>query len=165
MIVITCLPCELAIRVLPENVADVRSVAELDALVGEKSDFWPNKYQCPRCDQPAAGLREVSADPRALRLMTVRNLSPQEAFALFNGLGFPEEQQCSIEALQELLREQPVRRVIGRNITGATTVHVDAFELWDGTKIHFGAGAAGAVVFRIVRPPSYTKRALEGATP
>lgn len=165
MIIVTCLTCEIAIRVLPESVGDVRSVAEADQLVGEKSDFWPNKYPCPNCEQPALGIREVAADPRALRLLRMHDLTPQEAFAAFNGLGFPEEQQCSIAALQELLREQPIRRILGRDIGGAPTVHVDALELWDGTKVHLGAGSSGAVVYRIVRPPAYTKRALEGASP
>ena len=107
---------------------------------------------------------EQQADPRALALMAVRNLSPQEAFAAFNGLGFPEERSCTMDVLQALLREQPIRRIIGKNISGAMTAHIDALELWDGTKIHLGAGSSGAVVYRIVRPVPYAVRALAGAT-
>lgn len=161
MIVVTCLSCALAVRVLPDVSAGAQAVAEVDWLVGKGSDFWPNRYPCPRCGQHASGLAESAVDPRALALLEVRDLTAQEAFVAFHGLGFPEERACSVEVLQELLTTQPVVRVVGSNITGAQTVHVDALELRDGTRVHLGAGASGAVVFRIVRPAAYAQRVQE----
>lgn len=165
MIVVVCTACALAVRIMPTNIGDVRSTDEAGVLVGPESSFWPNKFPCPRCEKDATGMLERHADPRALALMTLRDLTPHEAFAAFNGLGFPEEQKCSIETLQELLREQPVRRVIGKDIVGAPTVHIDAIELWDGTRVHFGSGTSGAVVYRIVRPPAYAHHVLVEGTP
>ena len=160
MIVVACLPCSLAIRIMPLVMGDASSCAELDMLVGHSSEFWPDKYPCPSCTQPATGVDELDVDQRVLQVMRLHDLTPQEAFAAFLGMGLPEEQRCSMSVLQELLREQPVRKVIGTDVEGAERTVVDALELWDGTKVHFGAGSDGAVVYRIVRPISYTERVL-----
>jgi hypothetical protein len=90
--------------------------------------------------------------------MSIQESTPQEAFAAFNGLGFPDEHHCSLETAQALLKEHPVRRIIGTNVKGAERTIIDALELWDGTKVYFGAGAGGAVIYRITRPVSYTKQ-------
>jgi hypothetical protein len=160
MIVIVCLPCSSAIRVMPGNVANASSVQDLDALVGRRSDFWPDQFPCPSCGKPSTGMLEREADARVLGLMALRDLTPQEAFAAFNGLGFPDERKCSLEEVQALLREQPVRRVSGTDVVGAARTIIDFLELWDGTKVYFGAGAEGAVIYRITRPVSYTQKAL-----
>lgn len=161
MILVVCLPCNFAIRVMPESVASMASVQELDQLVGARSDFWPDKYPCPRCGKPARGLLEKEADERVLNLLTIQEATPQEAFAALNGLGFPDEHHCSLETVQALLKEQPVRRIIGTNVRGAERTVIDALELWDGTKMYFGAGAGGAVIYRITRPVSYADKQLE----
>lgn len=165
MIVVVCLPCALAIRVLPARSAEALSNEELELLVGRKSEFWPDKYPCPRCEKPATGMREHEADPRVLLTIGIHDLTPQEAFAAFNGLGFPEEQSCTLPELQELLRAQPIRRVVGSNIPQSGRVVVDALELWDGTTVHLGAAVEGAIVYRIVRPQSYAAKLMEGAAP
>lgn len=162
MMLVVCLHCALVVRVMPASVLDAVSTDELDSLVGTKSSFWPDKYPCPACEVLCTGMRENEADARVLQLMTVRDVTPQEAFAAFNGLGFPEEQRCALATVQELLRAHPVRRVIGKDIAQAGRVVVDALELWDGTKIHLGAGVEGAIVYRIVPPHSYAK---EGTAP
>ncbi len=163
MILVLCLPCALAIRVMPTRVGDTTSSDELETLVGRKSPYWPDKYPCPSCEKDARGIRETEADPRALALLKMRDLTPEEAFAAFNGLGFPDEQSCTFDEVQTLLKEQPVRRVVGRTIPLTERVVLDCLELWDGTKLHLGAGAEGAVVYRIARPHAYTAKALEGA--
>lgn len=165
MILIVCLPCAYAIRVMPSVITDAHSVQELDQLVGTRSEFWPDRYSCPRCDKPARGLHERDADPRVLHSMHVQEATPQEAFAAMNGLGFPDEQKCSLEAVQALLLETPVRKVIGKNVSGAERTIIDALELWDGTKVHFGAGAEGAVIYRITKPTSYAAKVLAEANP
>jgi hypothetical protein len=93
--------------------------------------------------------------------MELRDLTPHEAFAAFNGLGLPEEQHCSLESVQALLTEQPVRRVIGSTVKGQERTIIDALELWDGTKLHFSAGGEGAVIYRVVRSTSYATRVLK----
>jgi hypothetical protein len=163
MIIVTCLPCELAIRVMPTNIGQSSTMRELEELVGQKSDFWPDKFPCPACGKHATGMREREADARVLALMTLRDVTPQEAFAAFNGLGFPDEQKCSLGEVEALLREQPVKKIIGSNVTGAQRTIIDSLELWDGTKVHFAAAAEGAVIYRITRPISYTRQALRAA--
>jgi hypothetical protein len=161
MIVVVCLPCKSAIRVMPESVASMESVRELDQLVGTRSEFWPDKYLCPLCSKPARGLKEREVDAEVLSLMTVQEATPKEAFAAFNGLGFPDEHHCSLDTVQALLKEQPVRRIIGTDVRGAERTIIDALELWDGTRVYFGAGAQGAVIYRITRPVSYAGKQLE----
>lgn len=164
MILVLCLPCELAVRIMPARVGDALSLDELETLVGRKSPYWPDKYPCPNCTKEAKGIREVEADPEVLGLLNLHDLTPEEAFAAFNGLGFPGEQTCTFEEVQELLKKQPIRRVIGRTVVHSTRAVLDAIELWDGTKLHLGAGMEGAVVYRISRPPGYTDKALEGTS-
>ena len=154
MIVVTCLPCALAIRVMPQRAGQQVEIRELRELVGDRSDFWPNRFPCPSCGKLCPGLMEELVDERAYALLKLRDLTPIEAFAAFNGMGFPEEQQCSMATLHELFKEQPVRRIVGSDVDGQARAVLDTIELWDGTRVHFGASPAGAVVYRIVRPPS-----------
>jgi hypothetical protein len=164
MIVVVCMPCARAVRIMPSVVSESNSVDELNQLVGSRSEFWPNKYPCPWCGKNATGMLEREADSRVLSAMNLQDASPQEAFAAFNGFGFPEEQQCSLEAMQELLREQPVRKVIGTNVSGMERTIIDHLELWDGTKVYFGSAAEGAVIYRTTRPFSYTEKVLKETT-
>ena len=157
MIVVTCLACELLIRVMPEG----ESSDELEHLVGSRSDFWPDKYPCPRCGKNGQGLPEREVDTRVYQVMELRDVTPKEAFAIFNGMGFPDEQQCSMETLRTLLLEHPVRRVVGRDVVGMARSIVDHLELWDGSRVYLGAATEGAVVYRITRPVSYTAKQLE----
>jgi hypothetical protein len=159
MILVVCLPCASAVRIMPASVADTTSNEELEILVGRKSNYWPNKFPCWTCGGSATGMRETEADPRVLRLMVVHDLTPQEAFAVFNGCGFPEEQVCAFDVIEALLRAQPIRRVIGKDIPLSARAVIDSIELWDGTKLHFGAAVEGAIVYRIVRPHSYVQAA------
>jgi hypothetical protein len=139
-------------------------VQELDQLVGKRSDFWPNKYPCPKCGEMMQGFIEKEVDYRVFHMMKFKDITPQEAFAAFNGLGFPEEQKCSLASVQELLREKPVRRIIGTDVVGQERTIIDALELWDGTKVYFGSAPEGAVIYRITSPVSYTNRQLAETT-
>lgn len=159
MILIVCIPCKLAIRVLP-SVIDRSD--QLETLVGRQSDFWPDKFECPQCQGTMRGMLEAQADVNALKLMRLKDLTPHEAFAAFNGLGFPDEQNCTLEALHELLREQPVRKLHGENVAGSTRSIIECIELWDGSKIYLGASPEGAVVYRTTTPVSAVKRLERG---
>ena len=150
MIVISCSTCALALRVMGDS-------DEVSSLVGERSDFWPDHYPCPKCSAQAKCQteREFLAGPQGEAHL--RDLTPAEAFAALNGLGFPEEHECTAVAIDLLLRSTPIRRVAGREIRGSRRSYIDHLELWDGTKIFLGAGPGGAVVYRIALPHSYAE--------
>ncbi len=151
MILVTCTACRLALRVLGD-------VEEISLLVGERSDFWPSKYTCPRCEGPAKGQPEDALLPSELLPFELRDLSAQELFAALNGLGLPDEQACSAEVVGTLLRETPIRRVRIRDVPGSPRSILEQLELWDGTRLYFGASPAGAIVYRNVPAQSYVEK-------
>jgi hypothetical protein len=161
MILVVCIPCNFVIRIMPTHAANAMGEREVNQLLGPDSNLWPNGFECVKCGKNATGMLERAADPKVLRTMELRDLTPHEAFAAFNGLGLPEEQHCSLESVQALLTEQPVRRVIGSTVKGQERTIIDALELWDGTKLHFSAGGEGAVIYRVVRSTSYATRVLK----
>ncbi len=161
MIVILCEHCRLCVRVMPSKITEAQSVNEALLLVGPQSGFWPDKFLCARCDQPAKGFMEDHVDLRVLELMEVLDLTPQEAFASFQGAGIPVQQVASIEQVQELLREKPIRKVHGASVKGGRHALVESLELWDGTIVFLAASPQGAVIYRIRPPSSYTIGALE----
>ena len=152
MILIVCENCSLCMRVMGP-------AEEIVYLVGEKSEYWPDKYPCPTCEKMCKGVPELLSDPRALSVMNLVEVNPQEAFAALNGLGLPKETNCTAEVVGALLLEQPIRRIKAANVWGANRCIIDHFELWDGTRVYLGAGGEGAVVYRIVRPQSYVEKA------
>ena len=158
MIVVSCLPCSLAIRVMPVSVALPASLREARELVGDQSEFWPNKFPCPRCEKMCTGVLEELVDSRVYAVLTLRDLTPVEAFAAFKGMGFPSEQKCSLATVRELLSEYPVRKIVGSEVEGQERAVIDSIELWDGTVLHLGASPAGAVVYRVVRPANYAAK-------
>lgn len=151
MILIVCSECRLTLRVLDAS-------EEALYLVGEKSEGWP-KAICCRCGAEAQRMPEVEVEPRALTLLEVVDLTAKEAFMAMNGLGLPTEQRCSLENVMTLLKEQPIRKVLGVDIPGTERCMLDHLELWDGTKLFLGASPHGAVVYRIAPPHSYAKTA------
>jgi hypothetical protein len=156
MILIVCLPCSLAIRVLPSS---TDTSGELDSLVGRASGFWPDQYECPRCQKKMRGLLERDANPHTLRSLELKDLTPQEAFQLFSGLGFPEEQNCTLVETLLLMKEQPVRKLRGVDIEGSPKRFIlEEIELWDGSRVFLGSSPDGAVVYRIARPDSAVAR-------
>ena len=153
MILIVCVKCCCALRVSGDS-------DEVHALVGQTSSFWPDKFRCYQCDGEAMGVLELAFQHRVP--ITIVEVSAQEAFAAIHGLGLPMEQQCKKEDLELLLREQPVKRVVGKDIVGSTRCMLDYFELWDGSKVYFGSAAEGAIIYKITRPHSYVKQVEDG---
>jgi hypothetical protein len=134
---------------------------QIDSLVGEHSDFWPDKYPCPHCEKPTFAAREMDVDPKIYTSFTLTDVSPEEAFSALHGLGLPKELECGIDAVEAVLKEHPVRRIIGATVPGTSRCCIHQLELWDGTRLFFGAGAAGAVIYRMVRPRSFVEK-LDG---
>lgn len=155
MLIVSCQRCHTAVRVLGEP-------SQLDPLVGRDSEFWHDKYVCVSCGQKGCqGLPEVDVDPEDLQKMKLRDLSPQEMYAAQMGLGTPDEMTCDLRTVRDLLENKRLKKIHGRNVTGTSRACLDELELEDGTKLHLGASAHGAVVFRISRAVSYTEKVLE----
>lgn len=150
---LVCLSCAFALRVLHMNDGE-------RALVGKGSDFWPDGYECPCCGKKAQVLweDEVASDARAR--LSIRDVTSQELFLALHGMGLPEERACSIEAVTELLKEHPIRKVYGHTVSGTGRSCLTCLELWDGSKVYLGSSSVGAIVYRISRPHSYVQ-ALE----
>ncbi len=153
MIVILCPRCLFAMRIIgkPE---------EVDMLVGSRSDYWPDKYTCPRCDGSARGVLEIEIDSKAMSKLDLVDLTPEEAFAALNGLGIPTEHKCFLEVVQALLK-YPIKNVKGEDVPGTTRSVIHSIELVDGTKIYLGSSPLGAVVYRITPPFSYKEMTRE----
>lgn len=151
MILVFCSDCHHMVRIMgvPE---------EVDTLVGSSSPFWPDKFPCVYCSKHGPGFKEHEVDESLIYLSSVMDLTPQEAFLAFNGMGLPRERSCSGEVVQELFTT-PVRRAVGKDSKTGRFV-LEHLEFWDGTKMYFGAAPDGAIVYRIARPHSYTREAL-----
>lgn len=152
MIILPCLSCNFGLRVLGEP-------REVDVLVGQQSEFWPDKYACPKCGASVTGISEAEAEQRVLMLMQLVTVTPQEALIALHGAGLPDERIASIEVLKELLEPLGIR-FSGRQVQGAPRVLLDSLTLPDGTTLHFGSSALGAAVFRITPKTSFTQRVL-----
>lgn len=150
MIVVACTNCGIGLRVIGDD-------REIDTLVGKSSDFFPDNYVCPRCASRAVCVAEDICPP-----VELVDLSAEELFAALNGLGLPEEQVCVRSVVEALLKEKPIRRVVGTDIAGSQRFCLEHLELWDGTRLYFGAAPEGAIIYRVVRPPNATERALRG---
>lgn len=158
MMVVLCPTCHLVVRVLGEP-------AQVHPLVGTGSEFWPNKYDCPRCGQRAEGRLEREVPGALLGQAEVRDLTPEEAYAAFLGVGMPEEQACSLADVQALLVQVPICRVVGHDVPGQARTVLDRLELTDGTQVYFGASGDGAVIYRIRRRSHYAARLLAKPLP
>lgn len=152
MILIVCSNCMHAIRVTGED-------DETNFLVGEKSEFWPDKFTCYHCFCTCSGVLETEATPEVLRALDIVELNPQEAYAAIQGLGLPKEKECRFEMIARLFKEHPVKAVRGQDITGTSRCAIYDMELNDGTRVYFAASTHGAIVYRVVLPHSYTEAA------
>jgi hypothetical protein len=152
VIYIVCPSCLSALRVSPgtDN--------EAEELLGESCDWYPDKYPCPRCEQPCTLATVVDSD--TLRKLDVADVTPMEAFVALSGAGLPEEQDCSATAVGKLFTEKRVKAVATRLIRNSNRCAVDHIEFEDGCKAYFGASSHGAVVYRISRPGKYSDRVV-----
>lgn len=150
---VPCLECYTTVRLIDEP-------AVITDLVGEKSEFWPDKYVCVSCGKRCEAIKESEAEPEALKKMKLKELNAQEFLAALHGFGTPDEMLCDAATVRELFR-RPIKHVAGYTIPNTSRFLLETIELEDGTKIYFGAGAAGACVYRITRPISYTDKVLQ----
>jgi hypothetical protein len=156
---VVCSGCGEIYRVVQASTSCASDVA---LLVGESSEFWPNKYVCPRCGAQATGMQEEEL-PRSMQTCTIIDLSPEELYAALHGLGLPSEQATTFLAVCELLSCACIVRVVGADVTGTGRCSIDYIQLDTGVKVYFGASREGAVIYRIVRPGSYASRVEQEA--
>lgn len=154
-LMIICSGCGAVYRVF-----DTIEGGDNEQLIGPLSEWWPDKYTCPRCGAQAAGAEEALL-PRSVQTSDIVDLTPIEMFSALNGFGLPEELPTSVENLTEVLRSSAVKRVVGSNVPNTKRCVVDFIELESGVKVYFGASTHGAVAYRVVRPTSYAQRVIK----
>jgi hypothetical protein len=149
MMVIACPSCLKAIRVSGD-------MSEIETLVGRDSTYYPDKYTCYSCGNPAISARQDELPPDLLSSLEVVELSPQEALAAIEGMGIPEEQTCCEEVLKELFGACGIK-LHGRQPRGKARYYIDHMELPDGTRVYFGSSPIGVAIYRIARRHSYVE--------
>ena len=132
----------------------------VDWLVGKESMFWPDGYRCPKCGSPMSGQPEEMLPP-AFHTAAIIDLTAAELYAALSGLGLPDEQNATIAEVTETLTSKKITKVVGTDVEGTGRCVLDHIVFEDGTQLHLGSSSHGAVVYRVVRPASYTERALK----
>jgi DNA-directed RNA polymerase subunit RPC12/RpoP len=151
--IIACTHCSSAIRVQAEEHS-----AKL--LVGDKSDFWPDKYPCYHCGQKVRAFLDPEIAAEALAALDVVDLTAEETFAAIMGLGVPDEQTCCEEVVVPLFEKYGLG-VKGRQIRNSLRYCLEYIEFPDGTRLHLAASPQGATAYRIAKRHSYVKEALD----
>ena len=131
---------------------------EVDILVGRRSDFWPDRYVCPGCGGKAQAFYEGTVPVE--NYFVTSQMTPSELFRALMGVGLPEELRCSLEDMNRLFREQPVKRLAGSPIEGSERFSLEFIELWDGTRVHIAPSGFGVSIYRVVRPTRAADRVL-----
>lgn len=142
MITIVCNKCATAVRTVGEH-------EEVDVLLGEKSEWYPDKYPCPSCSGMASMVDAI--EPAALKALDLYDLTPQEAYSAFNGLGLPKERECGPMAVREAFKS-PVKEIKCELIKGTNRTLLKHIIFEDGTRVYFGSSPYGATVYRIAKP-------------
>lgn len=125
----------------------------MSRLVGPQGEWWPDCFPCPNCRQLSSVENAIGTD--ALAVLDLYDLTPEEAYKAFNGLGLPQEQECGPLAVR-LAFQQPIKTIRARLVRGTNRSVIDSIEFEDGSSMYFGASPFGAIVYRI----SEAKRAV-----
>lgn len=129
---------------------------ELSHLIGNDSEWFPDKYPCPVCgERMAIHTKCPEADPRFIEL------TAQEAYSAFAGAGLPNEQECSAARVRELLTHLRIVDVHVRHIRGTNRCTLDRIMLEGGLILHLASSAHGASVFRIQARGAFTEASDE----
>lgn len=156
MIIIACRECGMAVRVSGEH-------DEVQSLLGEQNTEWyPDLYPCPRAGCTSKAELMESVEPSALQTLSLHDLSPQEAYAAFHGLGLPEERDCGPTAVKTALLGSRIKNVDVRLIKGSNRSVLYKIELEDGTSLYLGSSSFGATVYRVAKLQSAVERLSSG---
>lgn len=150
MITLACLRCNVGLRTYGDE-------AEVSVLLGPESEFYPDQYPCPTdgCGGRAQYLESI--DPTALSRLEIHDVTPQEAFAALNGLGFPPERDCGETAVRQALTRK-ITDVGVRQVRGANRSVLEWIDFEDGTRLYLASSSDGAVVYRLARRFSYVEQ-------
>jgi len=151
VIFISCTECGFTVRVFGSD------DAEMENLVGPGSDWYPDKFPCPKCEGSAA---ITSIEGKMLPNLKVIDLNPQEAFVAFSGGGLPPEWDCTVTSVQNVLVNSTIESVSLRPIAGTKRCCLDSITLRGGMRVYLASSVHGAAVYRIAGPHSYTKEAV-----
>lgn len=154
MVTIVCLACKHAVSV-------VGDMTEVDMLLGQRSDFWPDKYKCWACGGAMGAVLTPQVSAAAYSQLNVYELSVQEAYAALMGLGMPAERAVDEHLVKELFEKEGLK-VKGKSYRGQQRFFIDEIEFPDGTRLHLAASPQGAAVYRVTKPHSYTKANDDG---
>lgn len=151
MICVFCTACGHGLRISPGD------DGELESLFGE---WHPNKYPCFNCGEAAQVVEAI--DSTSVLQFVLHDVTAGEAFAAMNGLGLPQEQECSPAAVEKLFSERTVKRAKTRVIRNSHRCVIDFLEFDDGSRLYLGSSSVGAVVYRISSPHSYAQQVRSG---
>lgn len=154
MIHIVCLSCGFGLRVSP-GVDD-----EVEGVIGPEDPWYPDRYPCQQCGELAGIVPNI--DGGVFSKLNLIDVSPFEALAALNGLGLPQERECSPSAVENTLTGARIRRVATRVIKNSHRSVLEFIELEDGTRVYLASSTFGATVYRISPKGSYVE-ALRGS--
>lgn len=138
-----CNWCGCTLRVLDK-------LSEKDEqLVGQTSEFWPDKYKCTKCGADATGCPEQEV-PRFMQSAAIVDLTAQELYAALVGMGLPKEAECTLTNVAALLGKVGVK-IVGKDVPNTGRCTLDYLEFPDGSLLYLGASSHGAVVYRLIR--------------
>ena len=147
MIYIFCSSCKVALHISPGE------PGECEALFGPQCEWYPDKYPCFKCGENKATIETTDVGSE----VEVHDVTPREAYAAVMGLGVPTERECSAEAIRKLLNGRTIKKVSVSQLRDSHRCLIDHLELDDGSKVYFGAGSCGSIVYRVTPPYSYTE--------
>jgi len=127
---------------------------EQESLVGVGSEFYPDKYVCPRCNAAC----EVHRTYCKVDSRECLQLEADELYAALHGLGLPEQLDCAKATVEQLFRSRTCVRIGGHDLPHDRRIAIDYFEFDDGTRAYLACSSFGPVIYKVVRLPNYTKR-------
>ena len=117
-------------------------------LVGDECRWHPDQYPMPLRDRYELGSVAEAADASALGNVELRELSAEEAFVAFSGLGLPEERDCRPCAVRQQF-ESAVRCVEAEPLPGTNRTLIRSIVFDEGSELFLGAAPEGAIAYRL----------------
>lgn len=156
MITIACLTCYMALRLSGEH-------DEVDHLVGTKSEWYPNRYPCPRSGCGGVMTITDAVDAQVLTMLEIHDLNPQEVFQALQGMGLPAERACTEGVVRAALTGRSITSMDLQPLRNTMRSVLHSFTLDDGTRVYLGSSPYGAVVYRVAPPRSVVRELTNGS--
>ena len=131
---------------------------EVSSLVGKDSQWFPDKYPCPKCERNMRHTDLLASED--LPNLHVIDLTCAEAFVAFNGLGLPYERDCVHDSVVQLLGQKLVEMDVS-TIPGTNRSVVRSLKFECGHRLHLASGVEGAIAYRLTPPESVVDRVLK----